>query len=289
MMHDSVHRQWLELEARAAASLDHPNICQVFDIGDEDGRIWIAMQDVEGETLAERLRRGPLTLSTALDVATQIASALSAAHARGIVHRDVKPENVIITALGQAKVLDFGLAKITEHGADTFHSGPSGIHSRKLGTLPYMSPEQVRGESLDVRTDVFSLSVVLYEMIAGRGPFLGDTDADITTGILSAIPPAVSSLNAAAEAALDRITRKGLQKDRAARYQTMSDLAADLKGVKRRKEIPSQRIDTRRWVAGAALAHCRRTHRRIPLVVQPSADDEQFDRSARVHSTHKLS
>src|SRR5262249_21039984 len=146
VMHDGVHRQWLELEARAAAALDHPNICPIFDIGEQDGRVWIAMQYIEGETLAERLRRGPLKLSTARDVATQIASALSAAHARGIVHRDVKPENVIIAATGQAKVLDFGLAKMTiENGTETLHAGQSGAQSRRLGTLPYMSPEQLQG------------------------------------------------------------------------------------------------------------------------------------------------
>jgi serine/threonine protein kinase len=255
VMNDAVRRRWLELEARAAAALDDPNICPIFDIGEQDGRVWIAMQFVEGETLAERLKRGPLTLSTALEIATQIAGALSAAHARGIVHRDVKPENVMITAAGHAKVLDFGLAKIAaEHGMDTHYSGQSGVHSRRLGTLPYMSPEQLRGESLDARTDVFSLSVVLYEMVTGRRPFLGDGDAEIRTGILSATPPAVSVLSAAADPALDRVARKGLQKDRAARYQTMSDLAADLEDVKRRLEITSQRIDARMWVAGGALA-----------------------------------
>src|SRR4029077_17713203 len=138
-------------------------------------------------------------------------------------------ENIIIATTGQAKVLDFGLAKISaEDKADAFHSGQSGVHGRSLGTLPYMSPEQLQGESLDARTDVFSLSVVLYEVIAGRRPFLGDSEADITTGILSAVTPHVSSLSAAADSALDRITRKGLQKDRAARYQTMTELAADI-------------------------------------------------------------
>ena len=209
---------------------------------------------MDGESLAERLRRGPLKLPLALDVATQMARALSAAHACGIVHRDVKPDNVMITATGQVKVLDFGLAKIrrARHGHASF--GASGVHSRRLGTLPYMSPEQVRGESLDARSDVFSLSVVLYEMVTGRRPFAGDEDEDLRACILSVTPPSVTSIVAATDPALDRITRKGLQKDRAARYQTMSDLAADVEGVKRRLEITSQRIGTRTWVAGGALA-----------------------------------
>ena len=255
VMNDTVRRQWLTREAQAAAPLDHPNICPVFDIGEQDGRAWIAMQYVEGETLAERLRRGPLEWPLALDVATQIASALSAAHARGIVHRDVKPENVMITAAGHAKVLDFGLAKIVaEHGTDTHHSGQSAVHSRRLGTLPYMSPEQVRGESLDVRTDVFSLSVVFYEMVTGRRPFAGDGDEELRSCILSVTPPSVTSIVAAADPALNRITQKGLQKDRSARYQTMADLAADLEDVKGRLATTSPRIDTRTWVAGAAVA-----------------------------------
>src|SRR5262249_39358411 len=254
LMHDAVHRQWLELEARAVAALDHPNICPVFDIGEQHRRVWIAMQYVEGETLAERLRRGRLELSAAVDLATQISNALSAAHVRGVVHRDVKPENIMIAGSGHAKVLDFGLAKMTtEHGADTFHSEPSGVRSRKLGTLPYMSPEQVRGESLDARTDVFSLSVVLYEMLAGRRPFLGDGEADIKARILSATPPPVSSI-AAVDPALDRITRKGLQRDRTRRYQTMSEMAADIEGVKRRSQVAWQRIRPRTWVAGGTIA-----------------------------------
>ena len=255
VMNDTVRRQWLMREAQAAAALDHPNICPIFDIGEQDGRVWIAMQFVEGETLAERLRRDPLELSLALDLATQMASALSAAHARGIVHRDIKPENVMVTATGHARVLDFGLAKIAaEHGMDTHHSGQSGVHSRRLGTLPYMSPEQLRSESLDPRTDVFSLSVVLYEMVTGRRPFVGDGDEELRTCILSVTPLPVTSLVAAVDPALNRITQKGLQKDRAARYQTMCDLAADLEDLKRRLEIRSQRIGTRMWVTRGALA-----------------------------------
>jgi serine/threonine protein kinase/Tol biopolymer transport system component len=255
VMHDGMHQQRLELEARAAAALDHPNICPVYDIGEQDGRVWIAMQYVEGETLAARLRREPLELSTALSVATQIASALSAAHARGIVHRDVKPDNIIIGTSGHAKVLDFGLAKIAaEDGPGARQSVQGGIYSRRLGTLPYMSPEQARGEPLDSRTDVFSLTVVLYEMVTGRRPFIADRDAEIRASILSATPPPVSSVVPTANPALDRIAQRGLQKDRTARYQTMADLMADIEDVKRRLEIASPRIDPRTWEFRSAVA-----------------------------------
>ena len=242
--HDDTRRQWFEREARAAAVLDHPNICPIYDIGDQDGRIWIAMQYVEGETLADRLRRGPLLVSAALDVAAQIASALNTAHARGIVHRDVKPENVMIATTGQAKVLDFGLAKITTElaGSDPPQSAYTGVHSRKLGTLPYMSPEQVRGESLDARTDIFSLSVVLYEMVTGRRPFAGNEDAEIMTSIVSVTPPSVTDFVPTAPPALTRILGKGLEKDRSRRYQTMEALAEELAHLRSKERASPYRV-----------------------------------------------
>jgi serine/threonine protein kinase len=262
--HDDTRRQWFEREARAAAVLDHPNICPVYDIGDQDGRIWIAMQYVEGETLADRLRRGPLLVPVALDVAAQIASALNAAHARGIVHRDVKPENVMITPSGQAKVLDFGLAKVTADpgkgrddsaAIDEPHPRQTGVDGMRLGTLPYMSPEQVRGDQLDVRTDVFSLSAVLYEMVTGRRPFEGNADADVATAILSVTPPSVTDLVPTVPAVVAQIMRTGLEKDRSRRYQTMRDLAIDLEAATHSLHVSvSRRIVLRPWITASVLA-----------------------------------
>ncbi|HUR32520.1 MAG TPA: protein kinase [Vicinamibacterales bacterium] len=251
VMNDTLRQQWLTREAQAAAALDHPNICPIFDIGEQNGRVWVAMQYVEGETLARRLRRGPLDVTIALDVTTQIANALGAAHGRGIVHRDVKPDNVMITATGQVKVLDFGLAAIAaEPGTAAVHSEQRGVQSRRLGTLPYMSPEQVQGAPIDVRTDVFSLAVVLHEMVTGDRPFGGDTDENIRSAILSAAPPPVRRFSAAANLALNRIMRKGLAKERSARYQTMSEMAADVESVRRRLAIAPQRSGHLAWVAG---------------------------------------
>jgi Tol biopolymer transport system component len=240
-MHDGVRRQWLEQEARAAAALDHPNICPVFDVGEQDGRVWIAMQYVEGETLAQRLRRGPLELSTALDVAIGIAGALHAAHARGIVHRDIKPENVMIAATGQVKVLDFGLATVAaEHGVEISQSAQTGIHSRRGGTLPYMSPEQLRGDSLDSGTDVFSFGAVLFELLTGRRAFVDDTDLDVAAAVLSSTPPDITALDPVMPQILNQVTRKCLEKDSQCRYRDAQDLVIDLASVKQ-----SLRIDTR--------------------------------------------
>ena len=255
IMNDAVRRQWLTREAQAAAALDHPNICPIFDIGEQDGRVWIAMQFVEGETLTDRLRRAPLTSTLVLDLASQIASALSAAHTRGIIHRDVKPENVMISATNHVKVLDFGLATTTvDRVEDTPSSGQSGVYGCRLGTLPYMSPEQVRGEPLDVRTDVFSVSVVLFEMTTGHRPFDGGSDAEVTAGILSLTPPSITDLMPAAPPALARIIRKGLEKERDQRYQTMAALAADLAELRQHMEGPSLRMSHRASVSVLALA-----------------------------------
>ncbi len=229
-------RKRLLREARAAATLDHPHICAVYDVGDDGGRRFIAMQHVEGETLAARLARRPLQLADALSIAADVADALAAAHARGILHRDIKPSNVMITPRGRAVVLDFGLAKLVrdddeaarqEAVTESLLSVPGAV----LGTIPYMSPEQVRGEALDGRSDVFSLGVVLYEMLTGQRPFEGASPAATASAILTAEPPPVARARPAATPEIERIVGKTLRKNADERYQTVKDLLVDLKAV----------------------------------------------------------
>src|SRR5438552_433849 len=165
-------------EARAAAKLDHPSICSIYEVAEEDGRSFIVMQYIEGETLANRIQRTPMELIVSLDIATQIADGLAEAHSRGIIHRDIKPQNIVITPRGQAKVMDFGLAKVvparstaqSEAVTESLLTDPGAI----VGTVPYMSPEQVRGEPIDARSDIFSFGAVLYEMLTGRRPFAAE-------------------------------------------------------------------------------------------------------------------
>src|SRR4030095_11713944 len=232
----------LKREARAASSLQHPNICTIHDVDEHDGRPFIAMELLEGETLRDRLGPGPLKLDALLDLGTQIADALETAHARGIVHRDIKPANIFVTRRGQAKLLDFGLAKSTDAGpaapGDT--ALPTAMDEKHLtspgtaiGTVAYMSPEQARGEGLDARTDVFSCGAVLYEMPTGRQPFAGNTSAVIFDAILNKAPVSPIKLNPELPAELERIVNTALEKDRDLRYQSIADLKTDLKRLQR--------------------------------------------------------
>jgi tetratricopeptide (TPR) repeat protein len=227
-------------EARAASALNHPNICAIHDIGEWGGRRFIVMELLEGRGLDERIGHGSLDVETAIDLAIQIADALDAAHTKGIVHRDIKPANIVVTERGQPKVLDFGLAKLSTDSQET--AGPDDETRTSLdattpgsvmGTVSYMSPEQALGKALDPRTDVFSLGIVLYEMLTGWRAFHGSSTAEVYDAILNRAPTAPVELNPAVPAELQRIVNRCLEKDRELRYQSAADLAADLKTLKR--------------------------------------------------------
>ena len=240
---DKAHLRRFELEARAVAALSHPNVCTIHEvIQTREGRHCIVIEYVEGITLRDRMTTNPLKMNEAVDIAIQIASALSAAHAAGIVHRDIKPENVMLRADGYVKVLDFGLAKLTEKAdvADSQNeTRPIELKTTPgvlMGTVGYMSPEQARGLPVDARTDIWSLGVVLYELVAGRKPFDGPTPTDIIISIAEREPAALSQ-SAPEAVSLEPVITKALAKDRRERYQTAQEVLTDLKDVKRAVEV----------------------------------------------------
>jgi serine/threonine protein kinase/tetratricopeptide (TPR) repeat protein len=227
-------------EARAASALNHPGICTIYDIGEQDGRAFIAMEFIDGETLRNHIHRKALPVEELLELGIQIAEALDAAHAEGIIHRDIKPANIFVTKRGRAKVLDFGLAKLVPKGvaiADADSGGESStspsIAGIISGTPSYMSPEQVRGDALDARTDIFSLGLVLYEMATGRQAFGGGTGGAIIEAVLTRPPVSVRSINPDIPPTLEAIINRALHKDREQRYQHAADLLADLQRLKR--------------------------------------------------------
>ena len=236
-----------EQEARATSALNHPNILTIFEIGEADGRHYIATEFIEGETLGQRIAVGPpLKLRETLDIAEQITSALSAAHGAGIVHRDVKPENIMIRRDGIVKVLDFGLAKLAQ--IQSIRSGPDDS-TRALvktgtgvvmGTVAYMSPEQARGLSLDARTDIWSLGVVIYQMLTGSAPFSGATSSDTLVSILEREPRSLNSFSPEIPEELEWIVTKALTKDCDDRYQTSREMLNDLRRLKQRLSVAAE-------------------------------------------------
>lgn len=239
---DKVAKKRLLREARAAAKLDHPNICSIYEIAEEDDRSYIVMQYVEGETLSTKLEHEALDLRESNDIVCQVADALAEAHSQGIVHRDIKPQNVMITPRGQVKVLDFGLAKQVEvEGREQINTETETLLSAPgliVGTAPYMSPEQAKGSGVDARSDLFSLGALLYQCVTGKPPFSGETAMEIRAQVIHVHPVAPSHVNTAVSSDLDAVILKAIAKEPKARYQSARDFRKDLRAL--REAAPSE-------------------------------------------------
>lgn len=245
---DEQAKKRLIREAKAAANLDHPNICSIYEVREQDQYNFIVMQYIEGESLSKRIQQDSFEVSEAIALAVQVAEALSEAHSHGIIHRDIKPQNILITFRGQAKVLDFGLAKVERDTALTDSSAKTDSMLTEpgamIGTVPYMSPEQLKGELLDSRSDIFSFGCMLYEVVSGRKPFEEKSVAATASAILTKEPEPLARYSAGVPEELQRITRKCLDKNREQRYQTMRDVAIDLGNLKRKIESDPTTLPT---------------------------------------------
>src|SRR5436190_3790963 len=270
-------------EAKAASALNHPNILTVYEIGEVDGQNYIATELIEGMTLREHIAlAAPMPLDKVLEAVIQIAEALDAAHRAGIVHRDIKPENVMVRSDGYVKVLDFGLAKLTETGTaaagseETTRAQQLTTPGMVMGTIAYMSPEQARGRNVDARSDIFSLGVVMYEMLAGRQPFVGDTASHVIVAILEKQPPALASLGLAVPAEIEAILSSMLEKDAGRRFSNASDLAATLKTLMRRLEFEAEFHETDASTKIFAAAETQNTIAVLPFVNMSRGEDGDY-------------
>jgi len=260
---DSERLRRFEQEARAAAALNHPNILAVFQMGTYEGAPYLVSELLEGETLREPIRHGRLSVRKAIDYGVQIARGLAAAHEKGIIHRDLKPENLFVTKDGRVKILDFGLAKLTQPQSSSQHDGPTLTAETEkgvvMGTVGYMAPEQVRGQVADHRADVFAFGAILYEMLAGKRAFQKPTSADTMSAILNEDPPAISQVEANIPPAMQRVVHRCLEKNPEQRFQSASDLAfaldalSETSGTAAAAPTKDARKISRLWAVAAGL------------------------------------